>query len=51
MSMQEADKIKAGLESQLEDLPVEEAQQAEVKAAAGGASGGVWKTTNFLTHN
>jgi hypothetical protein len=33
----------------IEDLPVDQAQQDEVKGGVGGASGGIWKTSNFLT--
>jgi len=33
----------------IEDLPIDQTQQDEVKGGIGGASGGVWKTSNFLT--
>ena len=33
----------------IEDLPADGAREEEVKGGIGGASGGVWKTSNFLT--
>ena len=34
-------------EMKVEDLPVADPKTDQVKAGASGASGGVWKTTNF----
>ena len=34
----------------IEDLPADDAREEEIKGGAGAASGGVWKTANFLTN-